>query len=256
MDVFDVEFWIDSGKVVDRPEKPDGALLSDRQLLHTQDLIKIETGPRGTRAHWITFGRNWSSLVYLSDFIMTCAAPVTLRYFNAGWFEETLSTTEAARDRIQAIMSKSDIRFAQRTYTESYDPVSHEMPEKLRQAYESQQTPDDWSVICAIDTEREIVNVEHVGKDSALGKIWGVSPVSYPCQTGHSYDRVVSRSYFTAIQQGRPLYDHVLAAMVRPDGEVSWLGYRRLIFPETKVVNGFGRVRVVSELGPVDIKLL
>jgi hypothetical protein len=256
MDSFDLEFWISGGRIVDRPTKPNGEPVSERQLLHASDFVKLQTGTSGTRIEWVMFSANWSSLIFVIDFMMSCTAPITLRYFNVGWFEETLGTAESARDRIEAIMAKSDIRFAQRAYTEEYDPVSHDMPEKLRASFESMAAPDDWAVICSVDTDREVVTVEHVGSDSALGQIWGVSPVSYPCQTGHSYDRIVSRTYYDALKSGKPVYDHVLAAMIRPEGDVIWVGYKRLVFPETKLVNGFGRVKVVSQLGPVDIKLV
>ncbi|MCA0434180.1 MAG: hypothetical protein LCH46_13060 [Proteobacteria bacterium] len=236
--------------------KPDGSAYTDRHLLHAMSMVKIESNNSGTRIEWIMFGSNWSSLMFLGDFVVTCAAPVTLRYFNAGWFEETLSTAQAARDRIEELLSKADVRFNERTYVESYDPVTHLMPEKLRRAFENASAPEDDAVICAVDTVHEQISVEHVGKESALAQVWGVSPVSFPCQTGHSYDRAVSRHYYEVVRTGKPLYDHVLAAMVRPDGEVTWLGYKRLIFAEPKVINGFGRVKVISEIGPVDIKLL
>ena len=37
--------------------------------------------------------------------------------------------------------------------------------------------------------------VARVGPQSTIAKLWGVSPVSYPCLTGHSYDQAVSRVY-------------------------------------------------------------
>ena len=60
----------------------------------------------------------------------------------------------------------------------------------------------------------------------------------------------------TYVAGGKPHYDHVLAALVRPDGEVGWIGYQRIILPEGEVQNGVGRVKVISDLAPVDIKLL
>jgi hypothetical protein len=202
------------------------------------------------------FGANWSSLYFLSEFITTCVAPITLRYFNAGWFEETLDTPVDAARRLRDLLAKSDVRFAERAYVASFTQERKKMPERLLNALDDVEGADAAAITCAIDTNREIVTVESVGRDSLLGRIWGVSPVSFPCQTGHNYDRVVSRSYFEVLQTGRPHYDHVLAALVHPDGEVGWIGYQRLIFPEGPVSHGVGRVKVVSDLAPVDIKLL
>jgi hypothetical protein len=203
------------------------------------------------------FSANWSSLMFLSEFIMTCIGPVTLRYFNAGWFEETLETTIDARSRIEQLLIKSDVRLAERTYVTAFDPNPSVLPPKLRQALEGGGSGmDDNAITCSVDPDAETVNVESIGPDSLLGKIWGLSPVSFPCQTGHNYDRIVSRPYFQVVTSGRPYYDHVLAAMVRPDGEVGWIGYQRVIVPDLQPTGAVRRVRVISELSPVGIRLL
>lgn len=254
--MYDFEIWIKDGSICPRPTRADGAAISDRRLLHEFNFVKLESGQAGTRVHWVMFGANWSSLIFMNDFITTCTAPVTLRYFNAGWFEETLESAVDARSRLDVLLSKSDVRFNERTYVVPFETDVKKLPNRLRQALEDASAVDSLAVTCTVDTEREVIKVDQVGQDSALGRIWGVSPVSFPCQTGHSYDRVVSRHYYHVLHTGKPHYGHVLAAMVWPDGEVGWIGYQRLIIPESKVVNGLGRVKVVSELGPVDIKLL
>jgi hypothetical protein len=256
MDNTETEFWIENGVIIPRPKKPDGSVLSDRFLLHAQSLVRLDTSSKGTIIRWVMFGSNWSSLFFLNDFIMACTGPITLRYFNAGWFEETVSSCEAARQRLETLTCKSDIRFAQRTYVEKFDTKTPSISPKLKSVIESSAIEDKDAVVCHIDIDREITTIENVGDNSALAKVYGISPVSFPCQTGHSYDRVVSRSYYEAVKSGRPIYDHVLASMVRPDGEVTWMGYQRLIVPEAKKMTGSARVKVVSELADVDIKLL
>ena len=251
-----LELWIDKGTFCQRPTRPDGGFISDRKLLHEHSLVKLETGPSGTSVSWVMFGANWASLYFLTEFISTCVPPVTLRYFNAGWFEETMDSVVDARRRLEELLAKSDVRFAERAYVASFDPKPEGMSERLRKALEQGPGTDDSAITCVIDTNRELVTVESVGRDSLVAKIWGVSPVSFPCQTGHNYDRIVSRSYFDVLQSGKPHYDHVLAALVRPDGEVGWIGYQRIILPEGEVQNGVGRVKVISDLAPVDIKLL
>ncbi|MFO1033019.1 MAG: hypothetical protein U1E15_02630 [Hyphomicrobiales bacterium] len=251
-----VEFWINAGALCARPTRPDGRPIPDRKLLHEHGLVKLEAGADGTTVSWVMFTANWSSLMFLSEFVMTCLGPVTLRYFNAGWFEETIETTVDARSRIEQLLVKSDVRLAERTYVSDFDPKAQALPPKLREALEGQGDIEKTAITCAVDPDTETVNVESIGADSLLGKIWGLSPVSFPCQTGHNYDRIVSRPYFKVINSGRPHYDHVLAAMVRPDGEVGWIGYQRIIMPDLHPTTGAKRVRIVSELSPVDIRLL
>jgi hypothetical protein len=254
--MYNLELWIDKGTFCPRPTRADGGAISDRKLLHHHNLVKLESGQSGTCISWVMFGANWSSLYFLQEFVISCVAPVTLRYFNAGWFEETVETVVDARRRLQELLAKSDVRFAERAYVESFEQGKFAVPDLLMHALDHAPGTDDSAITCLIDTNRELVTVESVGRDSLVGKIWGVSTVSFPCQTGHNYDRVVSRSYFDVLHNGKPHIDHVLAALVRPDGEVGWIGYQRLIMPEGFVTNGVGRVKVVSEFAPVGIRLL
>ncbi len=251
-----LELWISGGAICQRPQKPDGTALSDRRLLHDHSLVKLECASAGTTVHWVMFGANWSSLMFLSEFIVTCEAPVTLRYFNGGWFEETIDNVIGARQRLDVLFSKADVRLSQRTFVVPFDEEHRLMPEILRVAFNSGSIPDDKAVICKVDMNAELHSVESVGRNSALASIWGVVPVSYPCQTGHSYDKVVSRSYFKAIAEGRPIYDHVLAAMVKPDSEVQWMHYQRVILSEKSTLPGEAKVKVICEIAPVDISLL
>ena len=38
--------------------------------------------------------------------------------------------------------------------------------------------------------------------ESLIARIWGVSPNSYPCLNGHSYDRAVTPEYFKVVTTG------------------------------------------------------
>jgi hypothetical protein len=98
--------------------------------------------------------------------------------------------------------------------------------------------------------------VERVGHKSAIATIWGVSPVSFPCLTGHSYDRVVSSAYVDVVRSSRPNFSHVVAAMTQPNGETRWFGYQRAIFPGNMLEGGLPSVQVVGHISPVDIALL
>jgi hypothetical protein len=250
------EIWIYQGKRVARPAGAKGEALTERQLLQQREYIKVQTGPTGTTIKWVMFAANWTSLYYAMSWLQEFGGPITLCYFNSGWFEETVETASDARARIDALISKSDIRFSTKTFTRSFDPRSTRLPDKLRTAWSAGCILDEDAVVCAVDTDRHLTQVEHIGSKSALAQVWGISPVSYPCLSGHSYDRVVSESYYEVVKTGRPVYNHILAAMVHPGGEVHWFGYHRLVFPVTKRIGQLPQVTVACEVAKVDIPLL
>ena len=250
------EVWIGKGQIVSRPVGPASEKITDRQLLQKHELVKIEIGPDGTTIRWVMFAANWTSLYFAKEWIGQFMGPFTLCFFNSGWFEEPFEDVAAARERIESLITKSDIRFSSRTYTRSFDPANYKMPTLLQSMWDNGAIPENHAVHCTIDTERHLTQVEHVGKDSALASVWGISPVTYPCLSGHSYDRIVSECYYEVVKTGRPFYDHVLAAMVHPGGEVRWFGYHRLVFPNSQKAGNLPQVTVACEGARVDIPIL
>jgi hypothetical protein len=249
-----ITIWIKDGDFVEPPKKDSGIPYQDKTLMDQFGMVRIHTDNHGTTIQWSMACPNWSSLMLAAKIAPSCAAPFTIKYFNSGWFTESLPDADAAADRIEALIFKSDVRLSGRAYTSVVVPDLQFVPDVLRAALQSGDSPDNRSVVCAVEPERETAHVEHVGKDSLIARIWGVSPNSYPCLNGHSYDRAVTPEYFRVIETGRPHYDHVLASMVRPDGELHWLGYQRVILPDFS--ENRKRVRIVSELAAVKIQLL
>ncbi len=224
------ELWISAGQIVERKLDDLGMPLSDRILLHARNHVKLETSNAGTTVKWVMFAANWASVFFTREWLSTLPKPYTLKFFIAGWFEETCATYLEARDRIDQLMAKSDVRFTERVFTREFDIRSINIaPPDFESAVNDGDVPDNKAVMCAIDPVNERTRVAHVGSESALASVWGLSPVAYPCLSGHSYDKVVSRPYFDVVKTGRPHHDHVLAAMTHPDGEVRWFGYQRLI---------------------------
>jgi hypothetical protein len=250
------ELWVSQAQIVSRPSGPLGERLSDRHILLQKELVKVEVSPQGTTLKWVMFAANWASLYFAMRWIETCTGPFTLNFFNSGWFEETYDTAHDARKRIEGLIPKSDIRFSTRTFTRAFDANSQKLPNMLEQAWSAGAIDESQAVYCAIDTQRKFTQVEHIGANSALAKVWGISPVSFPCLSGHSYDRIVSESYFEVVKTGRPVYDHILAAMVHPGGEVRWFGYHRLVFPSKIRTKNFDMVAVACEVAKVDIPIL
>jgi hypothetical protein len=249
-----VTMWIRDGAFAARPKKDNGAEFQDKTLLDQFGMVRIHTDSDGTTVQWSMACPNWASLMLTAKLMAACAAPFTLKYFSSGWFTELHHQAAAAADRVEGLIFKSDVRLSDRAYTTVVIPDLDLAPEILRLAWETGDAPDNRSVVCTVEPDREASHVEHVGKDSLIARIWGVSPNSYPCLNGHSYDRAVTPEYFRVVETGKPHYDHVLASMVRPDGELHWLGYHRVILPDVR--DGRKRVRIVSELAPVQIQLL
>jgi hypothetical protein len=248
------EIWIRDGSISSRPKKPNGLAYQDKFLFDQFGMVRITTGDESTEIQWNMGCPNWASLMLVAKLLPTCVAPFTLKYFNSGWFIEEQPDATLACDRIESLIFKSDVRLSDKAYTSVTIPDFKIVSPGLREAFHSGTAPDNKSVICVVEPERETCQVEFIGQDSPIARVWGNSPNSYPCLTGHSYDRAVTPEYFNVVETGKPHYDHVLASMMRPDGELHWIGYHRVILPD--VQQGRKRVRVVSEFAPVKIQLL
>jgi hypothetical protein len=252
-----LEFWIENGCLVSHPEttEADGNG-QGRSLQNLGRFVKVETSEAGTTIKWLMSAGNWASLFFVQDWLRSLPPPYSLRFFNAGWFRETYSSPSEASARIGQLIGKADVRFSSRAFTRSFVPDVSKLPPRLRQSWEAGSAPPDATVVCSIDPVTGISQVESVGHASAIASIWGVSPVTYPCLTGHSYDRVVSNAYHEVLKTRRPNFSHVIAAMTQPDGEVQWYGYQRLVFPGHVNDMGHPTVNVVGHVSQVEIPLL
>lgn len=248
-------FWIRDGKLVGRMTRADGTALSDKMQLEHFSAVKIDTAADCTTVQWHMGSANWASLLFAVTFLRTLSPPYRMLYFNMGWIHETVPDVTRLAARIEQLICKSDVHFSQRIYTREEVIADAALPDVLSKSLNAGDADENNCVTCNVDLERNSSNVVQVGEKSLVASIWGVSQVSFPCLSGNSYDRVVSQSYFEAVKRNRPVYDHVLAVMVKPDGEHHWLGYQRLIIPEA----GTGpkrSVKIVSALAPVNINLL
>jgi hypothetical protein len=250
------EYWISQGRIIERPTGEDDKVLTDRMLFARGDLLKILVSPQGTTIKWVMFGANWTSIYFAQEWLKAFKGPFTLNFFNLGWFTETYPDAIKANARMDHLLSKSDVKFSSRVYTRDFDPNMTKMTPRLREMWATGNMDEDTLVTCSVDPVRNLTNVLSVGPTSALATVWGLAPITYPCQTGHSYDKIVSRAYYDVIKTGKPHYDHVIAAMGDPKGQVQWFGYQRLVFPTSKVDGALPQVKVACEFGPVDIPLL
>jgi hypothetical protein len=251
-----LDCWIANGRLVAGPQGPGKALLSERVLLDRHHQVKVSISEDGTTVKWLAAAANWSSLHFAKEWIGNLRGPYTLNYYISGWFTETHAGVEEARDRIDQLIAKSDVHLSSRVYVKEFDPLAHPPPDSLRECLETGEVPQDSSIDCWIDDATGRVRVERIGSQSAIAKLWGISPVSAPCLSGTSYDSVVSRAYGHVLRTGKPHYDHIYAAMVGPDGEVSWIPYQRIVMRHPASRSRHRLVSVVSELTPVEIAVV
>ena len=247
-------FWIFRGQIMFPPDLGIDDMAQELDLIERHGFVKVTQSSNGTEIKWSVFAPNWASLYFVLEWIDTFPAPYTLHYNLAGWFEEHVGSQPAARDRIQAIIGKSDIHLTRRTFVQEADPSRPDIPDLLKDVLQRGSILPDYSIECILDNSSSKFNVERVGRKTEIARLWGLSPVSFPCMTGHSYDRIVSEAYRQVVKTGEPHFDHVCAAMVTPDSTTTWQSYQRVILPH-KFQSKPGVV-VVTKVAPVDIRVI
>jgi hypothetical protein len=227
----------------------------ERTLLHRQGCVKITENETGCIVRWAMFSANWASLFYVMEWIHGAQGPFQLQYNSAGWFNERYEHAWEASDRIDQLIYKSDVHLSQTVYIQDARLNRDNVPMLLQKALEDNAIDEEHSIDCTFDATSQKFRVARVGAQSTIAKLWGMSPVSYPCLTGHSYDQAVSRIYPEVSRTGEPHYDHIYAAMASANGDVVWVPYQRVVLP-LKLGRNKKAVRVVTELAKVDISPL
>ena len=249
------DHWIAKGSL--QPAPPHAAVGSkeERDLLLRQSYVRIFQDDNGTTVKWAMFAPNWASLYFSMEWIHSSPGPYFLHYHSAGWFNEKYESASEASDRISQLMAKSDVHLSSTVYIHEVDEDREDVPGLLKTALHDLKADEDHSIDCLYDPASHKYRVFRVGAQSTIAKFYGMSPVSYPCLTGHSYDQAVSRIYPTVTRTGEPHFDHIYAAMASPNGDVVWVPYQRVVLP-LSLGRGKRGVRVVTEIAKVDISPL
>ncbi len=247
--------WVKDGKLKDPPTNGGPGGLDERMLLHREGYVKVLESESGTIVRWAMFTSNWASLYFVMEWIHGTLGPYQLQYYSAGWFTERFEQAWEASDRIHQLIYKSDVHLSQTVYIQEANENGDDVPLLLKQALRENAMDEDHSIDCLYDATSQKFQVSRVGPKSTIAQVYGLSPVSYPCLTGHSFDHAVSRIYPDVIRTGTPHYDHIYAAMSSPTGDVYWIPYQRVVLPLKMGRNKRG-VRVVTELTKVDISVL
>lgn len=248
-------FWVYHGQRLPGPEAH-GDIADEPVLVHRHGYVKVSEGQNGITLRWCVCAPNWASLHWLMSWLPSQQGPVTLQYFLAGWFTETVETPLAAVDRLDAILAKSDIHLRSRTFvSDAVPPRRKSLPPVLLQTVEEGLVSPDNAIVCAYDQLAHGFKVAYIGTSSTIAKLWGPEPFSYPCINGSDYDHVVGQAYLSVLSSGEPHYDQVCASMRSPGEEPFWLPYHRLIYPHA-LPNGTRGVAVVTEVAKVDIRII
>jgi hypothetical protein len=243
--------WVSNGRFVPPPEGSSSPA-EERALLRRHGFVKIVESESGTLMCWSMFSANWSSLFFAAEWVHGALGPFQLQYYSAGWFNERFEHAHVAAERIRHLIHKSDVHLSQTVYIRSPPHKPKVVPQLLKQVMRDNAAEEDCSIDCLYDQAAQRFRVIRVGPNSTIAKLWGTTPVSYPCLTGHSYDHAVSRIYPQVTRTGEPHYDHIYAAMASANGDVVWVPYQRVVV-RLNLGQRARAVRVVTELAEVDI---
>lgn len=217
--------------------------------------VRVTTGPLGTEIKWSAFSPCFGSLFHAAAWIDSVPGPFILRYYLSGWFEDILETANAARERIEQIISKSELRIVKRAFVQSTENVGRSVPKLIQQAIDQPDRIHDVSIKCFYDEHAKKFKVSHIGVQSTIARFYGMEPVIYPYVNGGSYDEIVCEGYTVALNSGRARYDQVLAAMRMPNNIIYWVPYHRYIIPNAKERNR-DSVTVVTEIAPIGFSIV
>jgi hypothetical protein len=246
-------FWVHNGNM----EPSFGGAASqpeDEDQLLKSGSVRLTTGDLGTEVKWEVNSPCFSSLFRAMQWLPTVKPPYILRFFAIGWFEEVCQSTEAAVKRIEQVLARGDRYFTSRVFIEQHSPEERAMPEVLQSAIHGYNLAEEYAVYCSFDPDSHLFKVERIGSQSAIGRVWGTFPTSYPCQVEGSFGDPVNATYEDVLRTGKPRYDHVLAALRLPDNALHWVPYQRVVMPQsTGAKNG---VVVFAQISKVDIQVL
>ena len=248
-------FWIAGGRKL--PDSSIDYVLDEveTERFNHDGAVRVTTGPLGTEIKWSVFSPCFGSLYYAIEWLPMASQPIVLRFYLSGWFEETCFTAGHAINRIEQIIAKSELHLTKRTFVEEFDPNGRMLSPMLQKIWNDHAVSPENSIDCVYEEQSHKFRVDRIGSQSTIAKYYGMSPVSYACKSGNSYDEVVSEGYAQVLRSGKPRYDHVLAAMRMPDNVVRWIPYQRIVVPRHNSER-LQCVSVVAEIADVAISLI
>ncbi len=139
------------GPAIGSARNPCACDAPDFHLLDRQGFVKITSTSGGTQIEWSVFAPNWASLYFAMEWLHTFPGPYTLRYYLSGWFDEKYNDVNAARNRIDIIIGKSDIHLTRHTFVTEVDPYRANIPDILKTALNEGEVNPNFGVDCVLD---------------------------------------------------------------------------------------------------------
>jgi len=238
--------WFRDGREVHEP---------DASSQKRKEIVRLLQGELGTEVRWHVHAPNVAALFAVTLTLSECQTPFILRFNCGGWFEERHETVQSAVTRIHDLIARGDRFLPSRVFVEEMTPDPGEMPDVLKDVWLGVGAAEDFAIRCLFDSQSGSFIVNHVGPSSPIGRVWGTNPTSAPCRNSGAFGVSANHSYLRAIQQGRPVYEHVVAAFSFPDNALRWVPYHRIILPQHEVGSA-NSVLVVAECAAVNFKVL
>jgi hypothetical protein len=248
-------YWAEYGKLhLASEDELEPSIVDDRKRFQAGH-VRLTTGKFGTEIKWYVISPNVSSLYAASVWMRDAVQPFILRFFLAGWFEETYDSSNAACLRIEEIVAKGDRHFSSHTVVKQFCTDRAELTPLLNDCLNGHKDPAEYAVECVFENSRHSFIVSKIGTKSAIAQVYGATFSSFPCRNDGAYNAAVSGAYLDVMRSRQPRYDHVFAAMKMPDNEVLWVPYRRVLLPNIQD-DGHHSLQVISEIARVDIQLI
>jgi hypothetical protein len=225
------------------------------QLMSRAGAVRLTAGDLGTEIKWVVTSPCICSLFAAKTMLADAQGPYVLRFFAAGWFEESHDKIADVRARVGELVMHGDRHIVNRVFERPSLPDDVRTPDVVRQTMRDMRPPTEHAVECRYDPELDDFVVCRIGERSAIGRIWGTDPTSHPCQTTGAFGSSTSSAYRRALAADLPIYEEVIAALRFPDRVLRWVPYHRVILPMVTRSSGQA-VAVVSECAEVSFRVL
>lgn len=247
--------WFRNGQPLDVASASRLSHDEEWQLMCRAGAVRLTAGDLGTEIKWVVASPCVASLSAVEALLDGTDGPYVLRFFAAGWFEETYRNAVDVHIRVAALVMHGDRHIASKVFEKPSLPDGVLTPEIVRQALHDLHPPSELAIECRYDEVQDSFLVCRIGELSTIGRIWGTDPTTYPCLATGPYGSSASAAYKRALATGLPAYEQVIAALRFPDQALRWIPYHRVILPRI-AHSGAQTVSVVSACADVDFRVL
>jgi hypothetical protein len=249
-------YWLVNGKIWDDSGPGNSDPAAAWSLMSDRGAVRLISGPHGTEMRWAVAAPHVLSLFAAEAMLAYMDGPYMLRFYAAGWFEECYNDLAEVRRRLGALVMHGDRHLASRVFVRAPEPAQARVPDILREVLRDGEAPRELAVECTFEPDLDAFVVRHVGARSAIGRIWGTDPTSFPCLAQGPLASSAGQSYQRALNARAPIYEQVMAALRYPDDTLHWTPYHRVILPLCEPGARTQAVQVVSACAEVEFRVL